>query len=310
MKNQYAITVDNISKSYGEVKALQEISFQVERGEVFGLIGPDGAGKTTLFRILTTLILADSGTAVVENKHVVEDFKKLRKTIGYMPGRFSLYQDLTVLENLEFFATIFGTTIEENYDLVRDIYQQIESFRNRRAGNLSGGMKQKLALSCALIHKPEVLFLDEPTTGVDAVSRSEFWDMLGRLKEKGITILVSTPYMDEASRCDRIALIQKGQILSIDTPENVRNQYHLNLYAVSTDNRFQLLKDLRAFDHSESVFSFGHKMHLSTRAVLDVPGLNTYLTEKGHGDIQIEEISASIEDCFMELLREESEGGV
>lgn len=310
MKNQNAITVDNISKSYGEVKALQEISFEVDRGEVFGLIGPDGAGKTTLFRILTTLILADSGNAVVEGKDVVLDFKKLRKTIGYMPGRFSLYQDLTVLENLEFFATIFGTTIEENYDLVKDIYQQIEPFRNRRAGNLSGGMKQKLALSCALIHKPEVLFLDEPTTGVDAVSRSEFWDMLGRLKEKGITILVSTPYMDEASRCDRIALIQKGRILSIDTPENVRNQYRLELYAVSTDNRFQLLKDLRAYEDSESVFSFGHKMHLSTKTSLDEAGLTEFLSTKGHGDIQIEKISASIEDCFMELLREESEGGV
>jgi ABC-2 type transport system ATP-binding protein len=273
---------------------------------VFGLIGPDGAGKTTLFRILTTLILADSGAAVVEGKDVVQDFKKLRKTIGYMPGRFSLYQDLTVLENLEFFATIFGTTIEDNYDLVKDIYQQIEPFRNRRAGQLSGGMKQKLALSCALIHKPEVLFLDEPTTGVDAVSRSEFWDMLGRLKEKGITILVSTPYMDEATRCDRIALVQKGQILSIDTPENVMAQYRLNLYAVSSNDRFRLLEDLRAYDYSESVFSFGHKMHLSTREELDTESLRNYLTKNGHGDVQIEEISAGIEDCFMELLREES----
>ncbi len=305
MQNQNAIKVNNISKSYGDVQALKEISFDVERGEVFGLIGPDGAGKTTLFRILTTLILADSGQAVVEGKDVVEDFKKLRKTIGYMPGRFSLYQDLTVLENLEFFATIFGTTIEANYDLVKDIYQQIEPFRNRRAGQLSGGMKQKLALSCALIHKPEVLFLDEPTTGVDAVSRSEFWDMLGRLKEKGITILVSTPYMDEASRCDRIALIQKGQILSINTPEKVRGEYPLNLYAVSSDNRFRLLKDLRAFDHSESVFSFGHKMHMSMEHELDEEQLRGYLTKKGHGDIRIDEISASIEDCFMELLREE-----
>ncbi len=304
MQNQHAIIVNNISKTYGEVVALKEVSFDVKRGEVFGLIGPDGAGKTTLFRILTTLILADSGEAVVEGKDVVQDFKKLRKTIGYMPGRFSLYQDLTVLENLEFFATIFGTTIAENYDLVKEIYQQIEPFRNRRAGQLSGGMKQKLALSCALIHKPEVLFLDEPTTGVDAVSRSEFWDMLGRLKEKGITILVSTPYMDEAGRCDRIALVQKGQILSIDTPENVRAQYGHNLYAVSSNNRFRLLKDLRAFDQSESVFSFGHKMHLSTREQLDEQLLHKYLKGHGHGDIQIESITAGIEDCFMELLRE------
>jgi len=306
MENQHAITVRNISKTYGEVVALKDVSLEVNRGEVFGLIGPDGAGKTTLFRILTTLILADSGDAVVEGKDVVKDFKKLRKTIGYMPGRFSLYQDLTVLENLEFFATIFGTTIEENYDLVKDIYQQIEPFRNRRAGQLSGGMKQKLALSCALIHKPEVLFLDEPTTGVDAVSRSEFWDMLGRLKEKGITILVSTPYMDEASRCDRIALVQKGQILSIDTPENVRAQYSHNLYAVSSNDRFRLLKDLRAFDQSESVFSFGHKMHLSTREPLDEQFLQSYLTNHGHADIQVEKITAGIEDCFMELLREGS----
>jgi ABC-type multidrug transport system ATPase subunit len=304
MQNKYSITVDSISKSFGDVVALQDISFEVNRGEIFGLIGPDGAGKTTLFRILTTLILADEGKAVVEGKDIVADFKKLRKTIGYMPGRFSLYQDLTILENLEFFATIFGTTIEENYDLVKDIYQQIEPFKHRRAGQLSGGMKQKLALSCALIHKPEVLFLDEPTTGVDAVSRSEFWDMLQRLKEKGITILVSTPYMDEASRCDRIALIQKGQILSIDTPEKVTSQYAMNLYAVSSGNRFQLLKDLRSYPQSESVFSFGHKMHVSTVADLDQKELKGFLTEKGHKDIQIDEISAGIEDCFMELLRE------
>lgn len=304
MENHHAITVNNISKSYGEVEALRNISFDVEQGEIFGLIGPDGAGKTTLFRILTTLILADKGEAVVEGKDIVKDFKKIRKTIGYMPGRFSLYQDLTVLENLEFFATIFGTTIEENYDLVKEIYQQIEPFKHRRAGQLSGGMKQKLALSCALIHKPEVLFLDEPTTGVDAVSRSEFWDMLKRLKEKGITILVSTPYMDEAGRCDRIALIQKGQILSIDTPEKITQQYNLNLYAISSDNRYHLLQNLRTFDQSETVFSFGHSMHLSTKKPLDESSLRSYLADKGHQDIEIDKISAGIEDCFMELLRE------
>src|SRR5580658_1240855 len=213
------ITLDKITKTYnkGAVKAVTEVSLDIRRGELFGLIGPDGAGKSTLFRILTTLLLADSGTAIVNNFDVVKDFAKIRSSVGYMPGRFSLYQDLTIEENLHFFATVFGTTIKENYALIKDIYQQIEPFKDRRAGRLSGGMKQKLALCCALIHKPAVLFLDEPTTGVDVVSRKEFWDMLGRLKAEGITIMVSTPYMDEANRCDRIALMQKGQILSIDT---------------------------------------------------------------------------------------------
>ncbi len=216
-----SITIQNISKSFKSVKALKDISFEIKEGELFGLIGPDGAGKTTLFRILTTLLIADEGTATVANFDVVNDFKKIRNSVGYMPGKFSLYQDLTVEENLNFFATIFGTTIEENYDLIKDIYIQIEPFKNRRAGKLSGGMKQKLALCCALIHKPKVLFLDEPTTGVDPVSRKEFWEMLKRLQTKGITILVSTPYMDEAELCDRIALIQNGKILEIDTPQEI-----------------------------------------------------------------------------------------
>ncbi|MGB8703450.1 MAG: ABC transporter ATP-binding protein, partial [Gillisia sp.] len=207
------ITLQHIGKSYKQVKALDDISFDVDPGELFGIIGPDGAGKTTLFRILTTLLIPDEGTAGVAGLNVVKDYKAIRRTVGYMPGRFSLYQDLTVEENLNFFATVFGTTLEENYDLIKDIYVQIEPFKNRRAGKLSGGMKQKLALSCALIHKPKVLFLDEPTTGVDPVSRKEFWEMLKHLKKKGITILVSTPYMDEAAQCDRIALIQEGKIL-------------------------------------------------------------------------------------------------
>jgi len=213
-----SIKLKNINKSYKNQAALKDISFEVKKGELFGLIGPDGAGKTTLFRILTTLLFADKGSASVEGFDVVNDYKKIRESVGYMPGRFSLYQDLTVAENLTFFATIFGTTLTENYDLIKDIYMQIEPFKNRRAGDLSGGMKQKLALSCALIHKPKVLFLDEPTTGVDPVSRKEFWEMLKRLKQMGITILVSTPYMDEAALCDRIALIQEGKILQIDTP--------------------------------------------------------------------------------------------
>ena len=204
------VSVREIAKSYGNVRALTGISFDISKGEIFGLIGPDGAGKTTLFRILNTLILPDEGVATVDGLDVVEGYKEIRKRVGYMPGRFSLYQDLTVEENLTFFATLFNTTIQENYHLVEDIYTQIEPFKNRRAGKLSGGMKQKLALSCALIHKPTVLFLDEPTTGVDPVSRKEFWEMLKRLKEEGITIVVSTPYMDEIRRCDRIAFINNG----------------------------------------------------------------------------------------------------
>lgn len=216
-----SIIIDRLSKSYGSIDALKEVSFEVSKGELFGLIGPDGAGKTTLFRLLTTLILPDAGSAKVEGLDMVKDYQEIRKIVGYMPGKFSLYQDLSVEENLSFFASIFGTTIEENYELIAPIYSQIEPFKKRKTGKLSGGMKQKLALSCALIHKPAVLFLDEPTTGVDAVSRGEFWDMLHGLREYGISILVSTPYMDEANKCDRIALINEGRILKIDTPENI-----------------------------------------------------------------------------------------
>lgn len=219
-----AIEVEHISKSYGEVAALRDVSFDVEAGELFGLIGPDGAGKTTLFRLLTTLLKPDAGRASVVGLDIVNDYRDIRKQVGYMPGRFSLYSDLTVRENMDFFASIFGTTIEENYDMVAPIYRQIEPFSDRRAGKLSGGMKQKLALSCALIHKPKVLFLDEPTTGVDVVSRVEFWNMLYALRQQGITILVSTPYMDEAQRCSRVALINKGQILAIDTPQAIIQQ--------------------------------------------------------------------------------------
>ncbi len=221
----FAVTVDNIFKRYGRVEALQGVSLSVRPGELFGIIGPDGAGKTSLFRILTTLLLADEGKATVCGLDTVKDYKAIRQRVGYMPGRFSLYQDLTVEENLSFFATVFHTTIEENYDLVRDIYRQIEPFRTRRAGALSGGMKQKLALSCALIHKPDILFLDEPTTGVDPVSRKEFWEMLCRLKEQGITIIASTPIIDEARQCDRIAFINEGRIHGIDTPGRILKQF-------------------------------------------------------------------------------------
>lgn len=302
-----AISVQNIQKFYGKVEAIKDISFEVDKGEIFGVIGPDGAGKTTLFRILTTLILAKSGEAQLMGLDVVKDYKKIRTMVGYMPGKFSLYQDLTVEENLKIFATVFNTTIEENYHLIKDIYQQIEPFKKRRAGALSGGMKQKLALSCALIHKPEVLFLDEPTTGVDPVSRKEFWDMLAKLKEEGITILVSTPYMDEASLCDRIALIQEGAFLRIDTPENIMESYEKFLLSVKADHMSLLLKDLKGFEGILSCFAFGDTHHISfeksgsSEEALLKEKLFQYLQDKGHKNIHIDPIKASIEDCFMEL---------
>ena len=245
------VCVENLVKTYnkGRVRALRGVSFDVDKGEIFGIIGPDGAGKTSLFRILTTLLLADSGKAIVDGFDVVKDYKKIRQHIGYMPGRFSLYQDMTVEENMQFFATVFKTTIQENYHLVKDIYQQIEPFKKRRAGKLSGGMKQKLALSCALIHAPHVLFLDEPTTGVDPVSRKEFWEMLQRLKKNfGLSIIVSTPYMDEAVQCDRIALIQDGNFMTIDTPQGIVDSYDEELWAVRSDKMHLLLTDLRKID--------------------------------------------------------------
>src|SRR6478609_977740 len=241
-----SISVQNISKSYNKVTAVEDISFEVNKGELFGLIGPDGAGKTTIFRILTTLLLPEKGSANVSGFDIIKDYKAIRNIVGYMPGRFSLYQDLTVEENLKFFATIFGTTIRENYDLIKEIYSHIEPFKDRRAGALSGGMKQKLALCCALIHKPEVLFLDEPTTGVDVVSRREFWEMLKRLKQQGISMLVSTPYMDEASLCDRIALIQNGSIMSLDTPQNIIKSFPKQLFAAKAKDIYQLLKNFRS----------------------------------------------------------------
>src|SRR5690349_7427305 len=251
------VSVRELSKTFdaGRIVAVDAVTLDVTAGELFGLIGPDGAGKTTLFRMLTTLLLPDGGSATVDGLDIVKDYKKIRANVGYMPGRFSLYQDLTVEENLSFFATLFVTTIEKNYDLIRDIYVQSEPFKDRRAGKLSGGMKQKLALSCALIHKPRVLFLDEPTTGVDPVSRKEFWEMLRRLKQQGITILVSTPYMDEATLSDRIALIQTGKILTIDTPEKIVESYQGNLYAVKSENIYKLLKDLRAYEYTQSCFA-------------------------------------------------------
>lgn len=297
-----SISVQNISKSFKNVSAIQNISFEVKSGELFGLIGPDGAGKTTLFRTLTTLLIPNEGNAIVAGHDIIKNVKKIRNSVGYMPGKFSLYQDLTIAENLAFFATIFGTTIEENYDLIEDIYVQIEPFKNRRAGALSGGMKQKLALCCALIHKPEVLFLDEPTTGVDPVSRKEFWEMLKRLKQKGITILVSTPYMDEAVLCDRIALIQKGEILKIDTPENIVSSYEKTIYDIKTNKMHQLIEHLKKFPTQYSVFAFGEYVHyIDNNIELDLQKLKIYLEEKQHTNIIIQKATTTIEDVFMDL---------
>lgn len=299
------ITLNNIKKTYnkGQLTAVSDISFDVRPGELFGLIGPDGAGKTTLFRILTTLLLPDEGSATVGGFDVIKDYTKIRSSVGYMPGRFSLYQDLTIEENLNFFATVFGTTIRENYDLIKDIYQQIEPFKDRRAGKLSGGMKQKLALCCALIHKPSVLFLDEPTTGVDVVSRKEFWDMLKQLKAEGITILVSTPYMDEAKLCDRIALIQKGKILSIDEPEGIIHSFPGQLYAVRSSHTHQLLGQVRDYPGTATCFAFGDSLHVTFKEGAS-GGLLPYLQSKGQKDAVMEKITPGIEDCFIHLLKD------
>ena len=298
-----SIQVQNISKSYNKIKAIDAISFDVKEGELFGLIGPDGAGKTTIFRILTTLLLANEGSATVAGFDVVKEYKFIRDSVGYMPGKFSLYQDLSVEENLKFFATIFGTTIEENYELIKDIYIQIEPFKTRRAGALSGGMKQKLALCCALIHKPKVLFLDEPTTGVDPVSRKEFWQMLKRLQQKGITILVSTPYMDEAALCDRIALIQKGSILKIDSPENIIKKYDKIIYDVKAQNMHQLLLNLKSYPSQYSVFAFGDYIHyIDQNLTFNPTDLQNYLKKQKHVEIEIRVSNPTIEDVFMDLI--------
>ncbi len=300
------IEVNNITKTYKSknnvITAVDDVSFSVDEGELFGLIGPDGAGKTSIFRILTTVLLADKGNATVMGYDVVKDYAAIRKIVGYMPGRFSLYQDLTVEENLNFFATIFNTTVQENYDLIADIYKQLEPFKTRRAGKLSGGMKQKLALSCALIHKPKILFLDEPTTGVDPVSRKEFWEMLKRLKAQGISILVSTPYMDEANLCDRIALIQTGKILEIDTPQNIVNRFDKKLFAVKSESMFNLLNDLRAYSKTESCFAFGQYHHLVLNEEQpDINEIKSYL--HNHTELEITQIKPGIEDRFMQLMK-------
>jgi ABC-2 type transport system ATP-binding protein len=302
-----SVIADNIVKFYGtkkeKVSALKGISFDVKQGELFGIIGPDGAGKTSLFRILTTLLLPDGGKATVDGFDVVKNYKDIRNRVGYMPGRFSLYQDLTVAENMEFFATIFNTTIEKNYDLVKDIYSQIEPFKDRRAGKLSGGMKQKLALSCALIHRPTVLFLDEPTTGVDAVSRKEFWEMLRSLKKQGITILVSTPYMDEASLCDRVALIQSGSIMTIDTPQGVIDKFDRPVLSVKADNMLYLLNDLKNFDGQDDAYPFGEFHHVVLKDEGREPALAKHLAAGDHTNLEIKKTRPDIEDCFIALMK-------
>lgn len=301
------IRIGNIEKSYGEQKALKGITLDIEKGEIFGLIGPDGAGKTTLMRILATLLLPDRGFATIDGLDVVADFRKIRTMVGYMPGRFSLYQDLTVAENLQFFATVFGGTVKANYHLIKDIYSQIETFRDRLAGKLSGGMKQKLALSCALIHAPKVLILDEPTTGVDAVSRKEFWEMLNNLRHKGITIMVSTPYMDEANLCDRVALLQNGSKLSVNTPAKITAGFKRKMLGVqvsSTSQRFLCVKLLKEMNGVDSVFSFGDVIHVTfSNSDIDERIVKEYLSGKGQHDVSVEGILAGIEDVFMELMQ-------
>jgi ABC-type multidrug transport system ATPase subunit len=301
------LLVDRLVKRFGEVTALDAVSFEMEPAELFGLIGPDGAGKTTLFRILTTLMLPDGGTARVLGQDVVKDLWAIRARVGYMPGRFSLYPDLTVAENLSFFASVFGTTVERGMSIIEPIYRQIEPFSDRRAGALSGGMKQKLALSCALVHRPEILLLDEPTTGVDAVSRREFWDLLDQLNRSGLPILVATPYMDEASRCHRVALMQSGHVLAVDRPAAIGARFPHPLFAVRGDDRYRLLQALRAFPQAVSVFPFGAEVHYSDDR-RNVPSgqvtdqLRDYLAGQGIEGASARAIKPGIEDTFMALM--------
>lgn len=299
-----AVVVENIIKKYHQKTALDGISFSVNQSEIFGLIGPDGAGKTTLFRILTTLILADEGKVTVCGHDVVKDYKEIRQIVGYMPGKFSLYQDLTVEENLRFFATVFKTSIEENKHLINDIYVQLEPFKDRRAGKLSGGMKQKLALCCALIHKPKVLFLDEPTTGVDPVSRREFWQMLQKLKQQNIAIVVATPYMDEVAQCDRVALINDGKILSINTPDDMVADYPNELYQIKAKNTYQLIQALKAIDGIYS-YVFGEYIHLSVEKNkgFNTADLKKSLEQQGIENITVMKTEPTVEDYFIKILK-------
>jgi ABC-2 type transport system ATP-binding protein len=304
-----AVTVEEVTKRFDNVVALDAISLEIAPGELFGLIGPDGAGKTTLFRILVTLIVPDAGRATVLGRDVVTDLWELRRRVGYMPGRFSLYPDLSVEENLRFFASVFGATVEAQYDLIAPIYEQLAPFKDRRAGALSGGMKQKLALCCALVHRPEILFLDEPTTGVDAVSRREFWELLDRLEKTGLTIVVSTPYMDEADRCGRVALIQRGQLLGIDTPDRIAASFGRPLFTVRGAERYRLLIAAREYANAATVFPFGDVLHYTDRrdgvAPEQIAGeLVEYLRGRGFADAEVGETRPTIEDTFMARMGE------
>jgi ABC-type multidrug transport system ATPase subunit len=295
------IQVNNLYKSYEKIDALKDISFDIEKAEIFGVIGPDGAGKTSLFRILVSLLLPDKGSVELAGLNVVKDYAKIRRIVGYMPGRFSLYQDMSVEENLKFYATVFGTDIKQNYDLIRDIYEQIEPFKKRLAGKLSGGMKQKLALSCALIHRPEVLILDEPTTGVDAVSRVEFWDLLHKIRNEGITVVVSTPYMDEAARCDRVALMQKGEFMGINKPSEIHNGFSKLLYELSPERgAYDLLKKIRKEDWCGNAWLFGQSVHLTLN---DSQAESAFLKYADIASLEFKKITAGIEDTFMELMK-------
>lgn len=296
----YIVDIRGISKRFGATAALNDVSIAINRGELFGIIGPDGAGKTTLFRILTTLVKVDGGCAYVNGYDIDRDIRQIRSTVGYMPGKFSLYPDLTVKENLSFFASLFGADIKKNYEIIAPVYDMLKPFEDRQAGKLSGGMKQKLALSCALIHSPQIIFLDEPTTGVDAVSRREFWDMLETLKERGITIVVSTPYMDEASRCDRIALINRGEVLRVGTVKELTSMFPFHLYSVAADDMYRLLRVLRDTDGVKGCYPFGDSHHVMTNAEFDFIPL---LKEKGFGDIVVKTSLPTIEDLFITLMQ-------
>ncbi len=301
------VIINEVTKKYDNIVALDNVSFVTKKGELFGIIGPDGSGKTTLFRILTTLIKPDSGSAFVLNYNVIKDYRKIRSSIGYVPGRFSLYSDLTVEENLKFFATVFGTTIKENYDLIKDIYIFLEPFKKRRARNLSGGMQQKLALCCALIHRPKLLILDEPTTGIDPVSRNDFWDILKNLEKENITVLISTPYMNEAKLCDRIILIQKGNILDINTPAGIISNYKETIYSITTSNLYKLNLLLRERESAKSVQLFGNEIHyIDKNKNIKIEELKSYIinsSPENFSDVKIKKISPDIEDCFIALMK-------
>ena len=301
-----SIEINEISKSFGKTEALSNVSLSVEEGELFGLIGPDGAGKSTLFNILVTLLNPDKGSATIDNLDLLKDYKKIRKIIGYLPGQFSLYSNLTCYENLEFFATLYGESIEKNYELIRPIWKHLEPFKDRRAANLSGGMKQKLSLCCALIHKPKILFLDEPTTGVDPVSRRELWDILKKLKDQNITVFVSTSYMDEATLCNRIALIQNGKILGSNTPQEIKNNFDGCIYAVQTNSIYQLLQYMRDYTVKD-IYAAGQQVNIVLNNQTEVGQVDEFLDKSNIAINKRQFIVPSIEDCFIQLLKDKTD---